>query len=278
MKTFILYNSDIVHTKEIEVESSDALYQYVIKLFDNKEIEYLKINDIMVMSPRVTMMQKLIAKLKEYDGEFRVSLVTKEMYFKRESIKEHARDIIYLLVDNLVNKVFKKDVKLIDVEDLNSLIRDFCTKEEITKDIIQEVMLFGVNLTNIEDISNNTELSKKLEKFTTLVSKLTSKIIKDLNDMVTSIYNKSNKSEDVLPDEEIEADDMIESAKELEENKSEEIKNKKSSKNENFHSYDHKSSTSSWVNDAKTIGNIVAGVAVVGGLAYMAYKYFSKKK
>lgn len=275
MKTFILYNSDIVHTKEIEVESSEALYQYVIKLFDNKEIEYLKINDIMVMSPRVTMMQKLIAKLKEYDGEFRVSLVTKEMYFKRESIKEHARDIIYLLVDNLVNKVFKKDVKLIDVEDLNSLIRNFCTKEEITKDIIQEVMLFGVNLTNIEDISNNTELSKKLEKFTTLVSKLTSKTIKNLNDMVTSIYNKS---EDVLPDEEIEADDTIESAKESEENKSEENKNEKSSKNENFHSYNHKSSTSSWVNDIKTIGNIAAGVAVVGGLAYMAYKYFSKKK
>ncbi len=270
MKTFILYNSDIVHTKEIEVESSEALYQYVIKLFDNKEIEYLKINDIMVMSPRVTMMQKLIAKLKEYDGEFRVSLVTKEMYFKRESIKEHARDIIYLLVDHLVNKVFKKDVKLIDLKDLNSLIRDFCTKEEITKDIIQEVMLFGVNLTNIEDISNNTELSKKLEKFTTLVSKLTSKTIKNLNDVVTSIYNKS---EDVLTDEEIEADDTIESAKESEENK-----NEKSSKNENFHSYNHKSSTSSWVNDVKTIGNIVAGVAVVGGLAYMAYKYFSKKK
>lgn len=275
MKTFILYNSDIVHTKEIEVESSEALYQYVIKLFDNKEIEYLKINDIMVMSPRVTMMQKLIAKLKEYDGEFRVSLVTKEMYFKRESIKEHARDIIYLLVDHLVNKVFKKDVKLIDVEGLNSLIRDFCTKEEITKDIIQEVMLFGVNLTNIEDISNNTELSKKLEKFTTLVSKLTSKIIKDLNDMVTSIYNKS---EDVLTDEEIEVDDTIESAKESEENKSEENKNEKSSKNENFYSYNHKSYTSSWVNDIKTIGNIAAGVAVVGGLAYMAYKYFSKKK
>ncbi len=222
------------------------------------------------MSPRVTMMQKLIAKLKEYDGEFRVSLVTKEMYFKRESIKEHARDIIYLLVDHLVNKVFKKDVKLIDLKDLNSLIRDFCTKEEITKDIIQEVMLFGVNLTNIEDISNNTELSKKLEKFTTLVSKLTSKTIKNLNDVVTSIYNKS---EDVLTDEEIEADDTIESAKESEENK-----NEKSSKNENFHSYNHKSSTSSWVNDVKTIGNIVAGVAVVGGLAYMAYKYFSKKK
>ena len=275
MKTFILYNSDIVHTKEIEVESSDALYQYVIKLFDNKEIEYLKINDIMVMSPRVTMIQKLIAKLKEYDGEFRISLVTKEMYFKRESIKEHARDIIYLLVDHLVNKVFKKDVKLIDVEDLNSLIRDFCTKEEITKDIIQEVMLFGVNLTNIEDISNNTELSKKLEKFTTLVSKLTSKTIKNLNDVVTSIYNKS---EDVLTDEENEADDTIESAKESEENKSEENKNEESSKNKEFSSYNHKSFTSSWVNDIKTIGNIVAGVAVVGGLAYMAYKYFSKKK
>lgn len=275
MKTFILYNSNVVHTKEIEVESGEALYQYVIKLFDNKEIEYLKINDIMVMSPRVTMMQKLIAKLKEYDGEFRISLVTKEMYFKRESIKEHARDIIYLLVDNLVNKVFKKDVKLIDVEGLNSLIRNFCTKEEITKDIIQEVMLFGVSLTNIEDISNNTELSKKLEKFTTVVSKLTSETIKNLNDVVTSIYNKS---EDVLPDEENEADDTIESAKESEENKSEENKNEESSKNENFHSYNHKSSTSSWVNDIKTIGNIAAGVAVVGGLAYMAYKYFSKKK
>ena len=270
MKTFILNNNELIHDKELEVESSEALYQYVVKLFDNKEIEYLEINGIMIWSPRITMIRKLIAKLKEYDGEFRISLVTKEMYFKRESIKEHARDIIYLLVDNLVNKAFKKDVKLIDVEGLNSLIRDFCTKEEITKNIIQEIMLFGVNLTNIEDIDSNTELSKKLEKFTTLVSKLTSRIIKDLNDMVTSIYNKS---EDVLTDEEIEADDTIESAKEPEENK-----NEKFSKNEESSSYNHKSSTSSWVNDVKTIGTVVAGVAVVSGLAYMAYKYFSKKK
>ena len=285
MKTFV------VNGNEVKVESGEALYKYVTNLYDNKEVRDVTIGSLVIKSPRVIVKEELYSLMNEINGEFKAELVTKEKYYTRE--------IVSLLIGELVNTIFTKDVKLIGSGDLKNFIIDFCINNDIDKEDITKLMLFGVDITNLKTISSNEDLSKKLEKFTTVVSKLVFEAIKDDHDLIIDVYNRSSKEEDkVVADEKSvdkafdslkdeilksssEADKLIE---EMQKNiKSLEAEGEKlkdtldNSKKEQTPSYTiNYTSSTSWVDDAIAIGTIAVGVAAVGGLAYMAYKYFTK--
>ena len=284
MKTFI------VNEKEIKVESGEALYKYVTNLYDNKEVRDVTIGNIVIKSPRVIVKEELYSLMNEIDGEFKAELVTKEKYYTRE--------IVSVLVDELVNTIFTKDVKLIGSGDLKNFIIDFCINNDIDKKDITKIMLFGIDVTNLKDISSNEDLSKKLKDFTTIVSKIVFKIIKDDHDLIVSVYDRSSQKEEVVADEkpatdtfEFLKDEILNSADETDKLIEEMRKNIESleaegeklkdtldnSKKEQTPSYTiNYTSSTSWVDDAIAIGTVAVGVAVVGGLAYMAYKYFTR--
>ncbi len=285
MKTFV------VNEKEIKVESSEALYKYVTNLYDNKEVRDVTIGSLVIKSPRVMVEDELYSLMNEINGEFKAELITKE--------KCYTREIVPLLVDELVNTIFTKDVKLIGSGDLKNFIIDFCINNDIDKKDITKIMLFGVDVTNLKDISSNDDLSKKLEEFTTIVSKFVFKTIKDDHDLIIDVYNRYFKEEDKVVADEKPATDTFSSLKEeilkssdetdklieemrknIESLEEEGMKLKDTldnSKKEQTPSYiiNYTSSTS-WVDDAIAIGTIAVGVAAVGGLAYLAYKYFTK--
>lgn len=285
MKTFI------VNEKEIKVESGEALYKYATNLYDNKEVRDVTIGNLVIKSPRVIVKEELYSLMNEINGEFKAELVTKEKYYTRE--------IVSLLVDELVNTIFTKNVKLIGSGDLKNFIIDFCINNDIDKKDITKIMLFGVDVTNLKDISSNDDLSKKLKDFTTIVSKFVFKTIKDDHDLIIDVYTRSSKEEDKVVADEKPATDTFSSLKEEILKSSDETdklieemrKNIESleaegeklkdtldnSKKEQTPSYTiNYTSSTSWVDDAIAIGTIAVGVAAVGGLAYLAYKYFTK--
>lgn len=284
MKTFI------VNEKEIKVESGEALYKYVTNLYDNKEVRDVTIGCLVIKSPRVIVKEELYSLMNEIDGEFKADFVTKEKYYTRE--------IVSLLIDELVNTIFTKDVKLIGSGDLKNFIIDFRINNNIDKKDITKIMLFGIDVTNLKDISSNEDLSKKLKDFTTIVSKFVFKTIKDDHDLIIDVYNRSSQKEEVKANEKpadkafeslkeeilnssSEADRLIEEMrKNIESLEEEGMKLKDTldnSKKEQTPSYTiNYTSSTSWVDDAIAIGTVAVGVAVVGGLAYMAYKYFTK--
>lgn len=284
MKTFI------VNGNEVKVESGEALYKYITNLYDNKEVRDVTIVSLVIKSPRVIVKEELYSLMNEIDGEFKAELITKEKYYTRE--------IVSVLVDELVNTIFTKDVKLIGSGDLKNFIVDFCINNDIDKKDITKIMLFGVDVTNLKDISSNKDLSKKLKDFTTIVSKFVFKTIKDDRDLIVSVYDRSSQEEKTVTDEKPVTDtfeslkkEILDSADETDKLIEEMRKNIKSleaegeklqdtlnnSKKEQTPSYTiNYTSSTSWVNDAIAVGTVVAGVAVVGGLAYLAYKYFTK--
>lgn len=284
MKTFV------VNGNEVKVESGEALYKYVTNLYDNKEVRDVIIGSLVIKSPRVIVKEELYSLMNEIDGEFKADFVTKEKYYTRE--------IVSLLIDELVNTIFTKDVKLIGSGDLKNFIIDFCINNNIDKKDITKIMLFGVDVTNLKDISSNEDLSKKLKDFTTIVSKIVFKTIKDDHDLIVSVYDRSSQKEEVVADEkpatdtfESLKDEILESSSEADKLIEEMRKNIESleeegmklkdtldnSKKEQTPSYTiNYTSSTSWVDDAIAIGTIAVGVATVGGLAYLAYKYFTK--
>lgn len=285
MKTFI------VNGNEVKVESGEALYKYITNLYDNKEVRDVTIGSLVIKSPRVIVKEELYSLMNELNGEFKADLVTKEKYYTGE--------IVSLLIDELVNTIFTKNVKLIGSGDLKNFIIDFCINNDIDKKDITKIMLFGVDVTNLKDISSNKDLSKKLKDFTTIVSKFVFKTIKDDHDLIIDVYNRSSQKEEVVSLDEKDVtnnfeslkDEILSSSSEADKLIEEMRKNIKSleeegmklkdtldnSKKEQTPSYTiNYTSSTSWVDDAIAIGTVAVGVAAVGGLAYLAYKYFTR--